>query len=90
MNYQFRELPTRSGIISKITYVVTFDNVVFFSRELTRHVFLQRESGYEFTDIVWGGILKENGKWERKSFDFGDAPTVEERKNLVESLNQFM
>jgi len=86
MDFEFRELPIKSGNIHKVTYIVTFDNVVYFARELTRHVFLQQHSGYEFNDIVWGGVLKANGEWERKSFDFGDAPSISERESLVQAL----
>ncbi|MGL1933713.1 MAG: hypothetical protein OCD01_01765 [Fibrobacterales bacterium] len=87
MHFEIRELPVRNGNVPKITYIVTFDNSVFFSKELTRHLFLQQASGYEYDDIVWGGVLKEDGTWERKSFDFGDAPTHTDRDVVVSLIN---
>jgi hypothetical protein len=90
MNYDFREIGIRNGAVKKITYIVTFDNVVFYTKELTRHVFLQQDSGYEFKDIVWGGVLKENLEWERKSFDFGDAKELPDRDFVVSGLKDIL
>ena len=90
MDYRAREVSAQGSNYSSITYVVAFDGTIIFTRELTRHFKVQQRSGYEYDDIIWGGVLSAEGKWVRKSYDFGDAPTYEDRMMVVELINKAM
>ncbi|MCR5027805.1 MAG: hypothetical protein K6A31_00930 [Fibrobacter sp.] len=39
-------------------------------------------------DIAWGGILNDRGDWVRRSYDFGDAPTVEIRNEVISAIQE--
>jgi len=83
--YRTEEIPAM-GMMPGITYVVTKGNVILWTREYTRHIILTQRSGRTRDEIAWGGILDQDGQWVRKSFDFGDAPTREQRERVTEIL----
>lgn len=83
--YRTEEIPV-SGMMPGITYVVTKDNIILWTREYTRHIILTQRAHRIRDDIAWGGILDAEGNWVRKSFDFGDAPTREQRDRVTEIL----
>ena len=70
-----------------MSFIVTHENVVIYSREVTKHNLLMLKSGHFPEQIAWGGILDETGDWVRPSIDFGDAPSTSVRAETLGLLN---
>jgi hypothetical protein len=90
ITFSLYEVPANPLGIFGITYVVTNDGVVIFTREYMRHVRLVQMSPYPKYTIAWGGILTGDGQWVRKSFDFGDAPDMDSREFVVELIQKVL
>ena len=85
-SFTIREIPAygmNSGIYDNITFVVSDLGEILFTREYTRHIVVAQRAKVSNSKIAWGGIVSPNGQWIRPSFDFGDAPTVEDRDLVV-------
>jgi hypothetical protein len=85
-----KEYPCTGKNRDGITFLVSFDGVILFTREYTRHRAFADQTGYSLSDIAWGGILTEKGTWVRRSFDFGDAPDPEIREQVVFSIQKWL
>lgn len=82
--YSLLEIPAaRGGNTDGITYLVTCDGTVVFTREYLRHRHLLARTRFPFYTIAWGGVLTSSGEWVRRSYDFGDAPDPESRDVVV-------
>lgn len=82
--YSLLEVPaSRHGNPDGITYLVTCDGTVLFTREYIRHRHLLARTHFPFYTIAWGGVLTDSGEWVRRSYDFGDAPDPESRDTVV-------
>ena len=70
------------------TFIVANDGTVYYTGELTRHLSLMSRTSCQMEDIAWGGILNDRGDWVRRSYDFGDAPTVEIRNAVISAIQE--
>lgn len=86
--YSLYEVPASVGGSPGVTYVVTHEGVVIFTREYIRHVRLVQLCPYKHEQIAWGGVLTAQGQWVRRSYDFGDAPDFDTREFVVGLLQQ--
>lgn len=85
--YSLLEVPaSRSGNPDGVTYLVTCDGTVLFTREYVRHRLLLSRTRFPFYTIAWGGVLTDSGEWVRRSYDFGDAPSPESRDAVVDLI----
>lgn len=82
--YSLIETPaSRGGNSDGITYLVTCEGNIVFTREYIRHRHLLARTRFPFYTIAWGGVLTDSGEWVRRSYDFGDAPDPESRDIVV-------
>jgi len=88
--YSLYEVPANSAGTAGITFVVTHEGVVIFTKEYMRHVRLADKSPYPRHNIAWGGILTPRGEWVRRSFDYGDAPDRDAREFVVELIGKVL
>ena len=87
--YTLLDVPaSRNGNLDGITYLVTCDGTVVFTREYLRHRHLLARTRFPFYTIAWGGILTDMGEWVRRSYDFGDAPDPESRDAVVSLIRR--
>jgi hypothetical protein len=85
-NFILIEIPVREGSQPGITFIVSNIGQVFYTREYTRHVYVQMQSMEPRENISWGGVLTAQGKWIRKSYEFGDAPSEHIRQIVVKLI----
>ncbi len=90
ITYSLYEVPANPIGTAGITYVVTDQGVVVFTREYMRHMRLVERSPFPRHCIKWGGILNAEGQWVRRSFDFGDAPDPDTREFVVDLINKVL
>lgn len=90
MNFSLYEVPANLAGTPGITFVVTREGVVVFTKEYMRHVRLVEKSPFPRHSIAWGGILNAEGQWVRRSFDFGDAPDLDSREYVVELIGKIL
>ncbi|HSQ40779.1 MAG TPA: hypothetical protein VLM37_00710 [Fibrobacteraceae bacterium] len=90
MSFSLLEIPANSSGQSGVTFVVTDQGVVVFTREYIRHVTLADKSPYNRSQVAWGGILTPRGEWVRRSFDFGGPPDPEAREFVTELIQKVL
>ncbi len=70
------------------TFIVAKDGTIYYTGELTRHLSLMWRTSCKMEDIAWGGILNNCGDWVRRSYDFGDAPTLAIRNSVISAIQK--
>lgn len=84
------EIPVSDGDSSVVTFIVTRDGRIFFTRERIRHLALLSRTLCSQNEIAWGGVLTDKGSWIRQSYDFGDAPNSQIRNDVIFKIQKVL